>query len=138
MTLPRRSLLLASLALVTAATSAFAQRGDGPPWGGGGPPPWAGRGRGDGRYGEGRGEGRRRRQRGDHDCALKALSEGRAKPLSELLPVIEKELGGQAIDVELERCHGRIVYEVKALRPDGKLVEVKVDALTGKPIEDDD
>lgn len=134
MTLPRRTLLLAGLAFLGSAATARAQRGDGPPWRGDGPPPWAGRGRGEGR-GEGRG---RRRQRGDHDCALKALSEGRAKPLSELLPVIEKELGGQAIDVELEHCHGRIVYEVKALRPDGKLVEAKVDALTGKPVEDDD
>ncbi|MDC7789081.1 hypothetical protein PQJ75_23310 [Rhodoplanes sp. TEM] len=127
MTLPRRSFVLAALALLGGSAPALAQRGDGPPWGGGGPPPWAGRGRG---------EGRRRRHRGDHDCALRALAEGRAKPLSEILPVIEKELGGQVIDVELEHCQGRIVYEVKVLRPDGRLIEGEMDALTGKRIED--
>jgi hypothetical protein len=86
------------------------------------------------------GEGRRRprRHRGDHDCALRALAEGRAKPLSEILPPIEKELGGNAIDVELEHCSGRIVYEIKLLRPDGRLIEAVVDAQTGKRIEDGD
>ncbi|WP_170149650.1 PepSY domain-containing protein [Rhodoplanes roseus] len=133
MTIARRSLLLAGLAVLTGTSPpispALAQRGEGPPWGGG-PPPWAGGGRGEGR--------RRRRHRGDHDCALKALAEGRAKPLSEILPIVEKELGGQAIDVELEHCQGRIVYEVKVLRPDGRLVEAEVDAMTGKRIEDGD
>ncbi|CAL8978261.1 hypothetical protein RHODGE_RHODGE_04371 [Rhodoplanes serenus] len=128
----RRSLLLGGLAIIASACPALAQRGEGRPWGGGGPPPWAGGG------GGGRGEGRRRRRRDDHDCALRALAEGRAKPLTEILPAVEKELGGHAIDVELEHCAGRVVYEVKVLRPDGRLVETTVDAMTGKRIEDDD
>ncbi|ALK09559.1 hypothetical protein BVIR_1785 [Blastochloris viridis] len=76
-------------------------------------------------------------RRGDHDCARRALAEGRARPLTEILPMVESELGGQAIEIELEHCSGRIQYEVKLLRPDGQLVEAKVDALTGKIVEGD-
>ena len=79
----------------------------------------------------------RRHGRGDHDCARRALEEGRARPLSEILPKVESALGGQAIEIELEHCSGRIMYEVKVLRPDGQLIEAKVDALTGTIIEDD-
>ncbi|NVO13322.1 MAG: PepSY domain-containing protein [Rhodoplanes sp.] len=129
MTIHRRTLVFAGLALFAGALPVLAQRGDGPP-------PWAGPPGGGGGRGEGRGW--RRRHRGDHDCALRALAEGRAKPLSEILPIVEKDLGGQAIDVELEHCQGRIVYEVKLLRPDGRLVEAVVDAMTGKRIEDSD
>jgi hypothetical protein len=130
MTKLRRRLPLAGLALLIGLSAAVAQPVGppaGPSWSGG-PPPWAGRGEGH----------RRRHHRGDHDCAMRALADGRAKPLSELLPTIEKELGGQVIDVELEHCHGQIVYEVKVLRPDGRLVEAEVDALTGKRIEEAD
>ena len=80
--------------------------------------------------------GRRRHGRGDHDCARRALAEGRAKPLTEILPAVELALGGQAIEIELEHCSGQIVYEIKLLRPDGQLIEAKVDAMTGKIIED--
>jgi uncharacterized membrane protein YkoI len=79
-----------------------------------------------------------RRNRGDHDCARRALEEGRAKPLAEILPAVESELGGQAIEIELEHCSDRIVYEIKVLRPDGRLVEAKAEAVTGKIIERDD
>ncbi|EJW13485.1 membrane protein [Rhodovulum sp. PH10] len=124
--LDRRTWILSGLLSLAALSGARAEwngpSDDGPP--GGGPPPWA------------RGRGRRRRHRDDHDCALRALAEGRAKPLSQILPGVEKELGGQAIDVELEHCKGRVVYEIKLLRPDGRLIEVVVDAMTGRPIED--
>ena len=78
------------------------------------------------------------RHRGDHDCARRALDEGRAKPLAEILPAVEAALGGQVIEIEMERCTDPIVYEVKVLRLDGRLVEAKVDAMTGKIIERDD
>jgi uncharacterized membrane protein YkoI len=76
-------------------------------------------------------------RRDDHDCARRALAEGRAKPLTEILPGVESALGGQAIEIELEHCSGRIIYEIKVLRPDGQLIEAKVDAMTGKIVEDD-
>jgi uncharacterized membrane protein YkoI len=111
----RRTVLLAGALSLLGIAGAAAQFDDGPPF--------------------------RHRHRGhrrdDHDCARRALAEGRAKPLTEILPAVEKALGGQAIEIELEHCSGRIVYEVKALRPDGQLVEAKVDAMTGKILEDD-
>lgn len=79
----------------------------------------------------------RRRDGGDHDCARRALEEGRAKPLTEILPKVESALRGQAIEIELEHCSGRIIYEVKVLRPDGQLIEAKVDALTADILEVD-
>lgn len=80
----------------------------------------------------------RRRLRGDHECARRALEAGRAKPLAEILPAVESELGGQAIEIELEHCSDRIVYEIKVLRADGRMVEAKAEAATGTIIERDD
>jgi uncharacterized membrane protein YkoI len=74
-------------------------------------------------------------RRGDHECARRALEEGRAKPLTEILPKVESALGGKAIEIELDHCSGQIVYEVKVLSPDGQLIEAKVDALTGDVLE---
>jgi uncharacterized membrane protein YkoI len=96
----------------------------GPPHGFGGP------------YGPGEQRRNRHRRRDDHDCARRALEEGRARPLAEILPAVESALGGQVIEVELEHCDARIVYEVKVLRPDGRLVEAEVDAMTGEVLKE--
>lgn len=42
--------------------------------------------------------------------------------------------GGQILEVEKETEHGKIVYEAKVKRPDGKTVEIEV-AADGKLIE---
>ena len=78
----------------------------------------------------------RHRRRGDHGCARRALEEGRAKPLAEILPRIQEKFGGQVIDIEVRHCTGRLTYEFKVLRPDGQLVEATVDALSGELIQE--
>jgi uncharacterized membrane protein YkoI len=68
----------------------------------------------------------------DHDEARRAVEQGRARPLAEILDRIGPRLGGNVIGVELEREHGRYVYEFKVLTSGGKLREIYVDAMTGE------
>jgi uncharacterized membrane protein YkoI len=74
------------------------------------------------------------------EVAKKLLSEGRIRPLSEILTVLNAKVPGQMLEVELELENATYVYEVKLLRPDGKVQEVKANASTGNilEIEDDD
>lgn len=77
----------------------------------------------------------------DHEIARKALSEGRIRPLTDIMDELKAQFPGQIIGVELEvKKTGAFVYEFKILTPRGKLKEVNVDAATAKilTIEDDD
>jgi len=77
----------------------------------------------------------------DHEIARKALSEGRIRPLTDIMDELKAQLPGQIVGVELEvKKTGAFVYEFKILTPQGKLKEVNVDAATAKilTIEDDD
>ena len=77
----------------------------------------------------------------DHEIARKALSEGRIRPLTQIIDQLKAQFPGQIVDVELKTKKPNIfVYEFKVLTPDGKLKEIKVDAATAKiiEIEDDD
>ena len=95
---------------------------------------------------DGYGERRRRRRRHghghrhleDHEFARRALQEGRARPLADILSVAKDNLGGDVIGVELKEQAGAMVYELKVLRPSGELVELRVDALTGAVVKQDD
>lgn len=77
----------------------------------------------------------------DHEIARKALSEGKIRPLAEIMDELKSEFPGQVVGVELEtKTTDTFIYEFKVLTPDGKLKEVKVDATTAKilTIKDDD
>ncbi|HEX5783994.1 MAG TPA: PepSY domain-containing protein [Burkholderiaceae bacterium] len=67
----------------------------------------------------------------DHDRALQAVQRGEALPLNTLMGQVEALRTGQILEVELERKHGRWVYEVKKLDPGGRLVKLHLDARTG-------
>lgn len=69
---------------------------------------------------------------GDHDRARQALEEGYARPLQEIMELVGKRLGGKVIGIEFHGSHHRYTYEFKVITPDGKLLEVYVDALTGE------
>lgn len=74
------------------------------------------------------------------EVAKLLLSEGRIKPLSEILSTVQATLPGEMLDVQLELDDGIYVYELKLLRADGKVQEIEADAASGKilKIEDDD
>jgi uncharacterized membrane protein YkoI len=67
----------------------------------------------------------------DHDRARQALEAGEILPLRTLLDRLEGDYPGQVIEVELEREDGRWVYEIKLLRPNGVLVKMNLDAVSG-------
>lgn len=86
-------------------------------------------------------DGRRRDRRGgrhDHDRARRALEEGRARPLADILTKVRPRLGGDVIGVELESENGRYVYELKVITPAGQLREIEVDALTAEILKDEE
>jgi len=67
----------------------------------------------------------------DQQRALSARERGAALPLATLLPAIERELGGRMIEVKLETDDGRLIYEIELLLPDGRVIELEVDARSG-------
>jgi uncharacterized membrane protein YkoI len=74
------------------------------------------------------------------DVAKRLLSEGRIKPLSEIIATVQAKVPGEMLEVQLELDDGVYVYELKLLRPNGKVQEVAADAASGNilKIEDDD
>lgn len=67
----------------------------------------------------------------DHDRARTALQAGEVMPLKTLLLQLERSHPGQVLEVELEQEHGLWVYEFKLLQPDGRLVQLDLDARSG-------
>jgi uncharacterized membrane protein YkoI len=76
----------------------------------------------------------------DHELARRALQEGRALPLAEILAKMKPDLPGKVIEVVLEVDDGTLIYDLKVLSPKGRLREIEIDAATGKilKMEDED
>ncbi len=74
------------------------------------------------------------------EVAKRLLSEGRIKPLSEIISGVQAKVPGEVLEVQLELDDGNYVYELKLLRPNGKVQEVEADAASGNilKVEDDD
>lgn len=64
----------------------------------------------------------------DHEQARRALQAGEVMPLAAVLERLARSHPGQVLEVELEREHGRWIYEIRLLQPDGQLVKLAVDA----------
>lgn len=69
---------------------------------------------------------------GDHDRARRAFEEGRILPLKEILARAEAAYPGQLVEAELEDEHGALVYELKVLTTDGRVMKLYYDASTGE------
>lgn len=67
----------------------------------------------------------------DHERARHALESGDILSLATLLERSGIEDAGRLIEVELEREHGRLVYELKVLTPRGRVIDHYFDARTG-------
>ncbi len=74
------------------------------------------------------------------EVAKRLLSEGRVRPLEEILTAVKAKVPGQLLEVELELEDGAYVYDLKILGANGRVVEVEADAKSGKilKVEDDD
>jgi uncharacterized membrane protein YkoI len=84
------------------------------------------------------GDGRDSEGEDDHDEIRRALRAGLVRPLSEIAASVRDRVGGEVIDVQVEREGGRYIYELKVLQDSGRLREVYVDAGTGKILTSED
>ncbi len=75
-----------------------------------------------------------------HEAARRLLESGRILSLEAILSKNADRLPGKLIETQLENDEGRIVYDLKFLRPDGRVQEIEIDAENGDilKIEDDD
>ena len=71
----------------------------------------------------------------DHDLARGALERGEVRPIAEVLAAVAAQVPGDVVEVELERVHGRWSYELKLIAPDGRVLEVLVDAASATIIK---
>jgi hypothetical protein len=71
----------------------------------------------------------------DHERARTAVQAGEVLPLPVLLERLQRTHAGQVLELELEREHGRWIYEVKLLQPGGQLLKLELDAATGDVLE---
>lgn len=71
----------------------------------------------------------------DHDQARQALEAGEILPLKTVLEKVSAETPGSVLEVELDREHGRWVYEIKLLRQGGSVIKLWVDASDGTVID---
>jgi uncharacterized membrane protein YkoI len=68
----------------------------------------------------------------DHDVARQAVERGEIKPLAEILQMVRDKLPGEIAGVKIERKGGRLIYELRIVGAQGRLLEVHVDAVTGE------
>lgn len=78
---------------------------------------------------------------GDHDHARAAVQRGEILPITRILPIVQQRVPGHVIEIELDDDDDgrRIEYEIKVLTANGRVIEVKIDARTGRirKIEED-
>ena len=67
-------------------------------------------------------------------AARKLSDAGIILPLEKIVSVAKAAKPGEILETELERKHGRYVYEVEILDAHGQVWEVKLDAKSGKLI----
>src|SRR3990167_5752488 len=68
----------------------------------------------------------------DHDRARRAVEEGRILPLKDILVRAQGAYPGQGIQAELEDEGGAIVYEIKILTADGRVMKLYYNAASGE------
>ena len=69
------------------------------------------------------------------DIILDAVRRGQILPLPKLREVVLRRWPGELVALKVDRDDGRIRYEFRILRPDGRLTEIEVDAADGSVLE---
>lgn len=65
------------------------------------------------------------------DALRRAVENGEARPLSEIMAEARGKVPGEIVGVKVEYEHSRWVYEFRVIDGKGRLIEVYVDAKTG-------
>ena len=68
----------------------------------------------------------------DHVNARKLRESGEIMPFEKIIERARAEKPGEVLETELDREHGRYVYEVEIVDEAGQVWEIKLDAKTGK------
>ncbi len=68
---------------------------------------------------------------------LQWLKQGKVLPLEEILQRHEKRIDGRLLDVEVEKEGSIIIYELKVLRKDSSIFEIKINAKTGQWLKEE-
>ncbi|MFP6759963.1 MAG: PepSY domain-containing protein [Alphaproteobacteria bacterium] len=68
----------------------------------------------------------------NHRRARDAVNAGDVLPLSAVLGIVRSQFSGRVMDVDLQQRGQSMVYQVKLLTPDGRLMRISVDARTGR------
>lgn len=68
----------------------------------------------------------------DHMRARAARQAGEIRPLTEIIDAVRRDNPGEIVEVELEHEHGRWIYEVKILTPQGEIRRLDYDARTAE------
>ena len=63
------------------------------------------------------------------------VGQGKILPLESILARLPAKNYGKLLDLEVEREHGTVVYEIEFLRGDGRIIEIEVDARNGRILE---
>ncbi len=74
----------------------------------------------------------------DQDHARAAVARGEILGLTQILQIVSARHPGQVVEVEFEEDDGIHIYEIELLTNDGRLIEVAVDAATGRILEVED
>ena len=76
----------------------------------------------------------------DYEIARDAVARGEILPLAQVLQQIQRDYPGRVIEVELDDDDDLLIYEIEMITPDGRYVEIEVDAATGTILdyEEDD
>lgn len=71
----------------------------------------------------------------EHEEARRAVELGEALPLIDILAKVRRDLGGEIVGVSFKRKEGLWLYKFKVVEPGGRLVEVYVDAASGRVLK---
>lgn len=70
------------------------------------------------------------------DRIRRAVDEGRAEPLSKILEVVRNRYPGEVVNIRLKEAAGSLLYTIRVLTREGRLVDVQVNADTATIVGD--
>lgn len=93
--------------------------------------------------GDGKSRNRRGRDRDDDDDDLeddrerihKAVSEGRARPLRDILRLVRSRYRGELVRVRLKERNGTLVYRIRLIDAKNALIDVEIEAASGRIVK---
>src|SRR5262245_34820537 len=69
--------------------------------------------------------------------ASRGAESGELVPLAKIVAAVREQYGGEVVETEFEFERDRPYYEFYVLQKDGRLIEIKVDARTGRNVAEE-